>query len=155
MASGLRPRALVGTDAVYLWDGESGKEVAVLRGHTALVTSVLFSPDGSRLVSGSNYPDNTARLWDAATGAAAGCPRRTQEFNHATVAFSPDGKRVATASRDQTARLWDGRTGQSLAVLGGHTEHGAVMSSSTRTVRASSPPRTMRHFASGTPRRAN
>ena len=40
----------------------------VARPHGHVSASVLFSPDGSRLVSASNYPDNTARLWDAATG---------------------------------------------------------------------------------------
>src|SRR5205814_544119 len=53
---------------IHLWDGESGKAVAVLRGHSSSVSRVQFSPDGSRLVSGSQYPDNTACLWDAATG---------------------------------------------------------------------------------------
>jgi hypothetical protein len=43
-----------------------------------------------------------------------------------TPAFSPDGKRVVTASFDQTARLWDGETGKEIAVLKGHT--GAVNS---------------------------
>ncbi len=37
-----------------------------------------------------------------------------------SAAFSPDGKRVVTASYDQTARLWDASTGKSLAVLSGH-----------------------------------
>src|ERR1700687_6128739 len=37
-----------------------------------------------------------------------------------SVAFSPDGTRLVTASRDNTARLWDGRNGTPLAVLQGH-----------------------------------
>ncbi|MFN7899359.1 MAG: WD40 repeat domain-containing protein [Synechococcaceae cyanobacterium] len=40
--------------------------IAALQGHTNSVNSVAFSPDGSRLVSGSD--DNTLRLWNAATG---------------------------------------------------------------------------------------
>ncbi len=109
------------SNAIHLWDGESGKEVAVLRGHTADIRSVQFSPDGARLVSGSIFPDDTARLWDAATGqllaVLAGHQNRIQ-----AVLFRPDSKRLVTASMDKTARLWDGRTGQFLAVLGGHTD---------------------------------
>jgi predicted NACHT family NTPase len=39
-----------------------------------------------------------------------------------TSAFSPDGKRVVTASWDKTARLWDAATGTQIAVLKGHEE---------------------------------
>jgi WD40 repeat protein len=38
-----------------------------------------------------------------------------------TVAFSPDGKTVASASCDETIRLWDGATGAALQTLEGHT----------------------------------
>jgi hypothetical protein len=78
-------------------------ERAVLRGHTAGVLAVAFSPDGTGVLTGSW--DNTARLWDAATGKAvatlAGHGDRVL-----AVAFSPDGTRVLTGSQDNTARLW-------------------------------------------------
>jgi WD40 repeat protein len=45
-----------------LWDAESGKEIAVLKGHTAGVQSAAFSRDGKRVVTASS--DNPARLWD-------------------------------------------------------------------------------------------
>lgn len=38
------------------------------------------------------------------------------------VAFSPDGKRIATAGQDHTGRIWDARTGKLLATLSGHTD---------------------------------
>jgi len=105
-------------DAIHLWDVKSCKEVAVLP--TAFLDSLLFSPDGSRLVSGSNYPDNKARIWDAASGRLltilAGHKNAIWKID-----FSPDGRRAVTASSDQTARLWDAHTGKLLAVLGGHT----------------------------------
>ena len=39
-----------------------------------------------------------------------------------SAAFSPDGKRVVTASDDKTARLWDAESGKEIAVLNGHTD---------------------------------
>ena len=72
--------------------------------HQAAVESAAFSPDGTRVVTASE--DNTARVWDAATGKPL-----TRSLEHQdwvwSAAFSPDGTRVVTASEDQTARLWD------------------------------------------------
>jgi WD40 repeat protein len=109
---------------IHLWDGELSKEIAVLRNHTAQVRGLAFSPDGARLLSVADYPDNKARLWNAATGrliaVLAGHKNRFED-----VAFSrPDGKRIVTASLDQTARLWDGVSGQLVKDLRGH--HGAL-----------------------------
>jgi uncharacterized delta-60 repeat protein len=77
-------------------------------GHTDAVTSVAFSLDGKYILTGSL--DNTAKLWDATTGAAV------RNFSgHAgpveSVAFSLDGKYVLTGSSDKTAKLWVAATG--------------------------------------------
>jgi WD40 repeat protein len=48
----------------------------------------------------------TAQLWDGLTGARLGQPMKHAHFIK-SVAFSPDGARVVTGSRDNTARLWE------------------------------------------------
>jgi WD40 repeat protein len=75
-----------------------------LKGHTDSVRSAAFSPDGERVVTGSD--DDTARLWDAASGLEIG-PLKGHTSSVRSAAFSPDGKRVVTASNDKTARVWD------------------------------------------------
>ena len=63
--------------------------------------------------------DETARLWDAASGRViATLVGHTDPVYSA--AFSPDGRRIVTASKDKTARLWDAATGRALATLEGH-----------------------------------
>jgi WD40 repeat protein len=89
-----------------------------LAGHSAGAYSIAWSPDGTRLATGSF--DNTARLWDAATGTTTAT--LTGHTNGvSSVAWSPDGTRLATGSFDNTARLWDAATGTTTATLTGHT----------------------------------
>ncbi|KAG2347603.1 WD40 repeat-like protein, partial [Suillus weaverae] len=96
---------------VRLWDAATGQPVGKpLRGHTHWVKSVSFSPDGTRIVTGSN--DSTVRLWDAATGQPVGEPLRGHTASINSVSFSPDGTRIVTGSDDKTVRLWDAVTRQ-------------------------------------------
>lgn len=77
------------------------------------VTSLSFSPDGTRIVSGSN--DSTIRLWDTSTG------EELTKFQAHTgivnsVSFSPDGMRIASGGRN-TICLWDSSAGKKLQTL--------------------------------------
>ena len=92
----------------------------VLHGHSSCVNSVAFSPDGSRIVSGSG--DKTIRLWDAETGDAIGKPLEGHSSYVNSVAFSPDGSRIVSGSWDKTICLWDAETGDAISKpLEGHS----------------------------------
>jgi WD40 repeat protein len=95
-------------------DSSWGSALSVMEGHTAYVTSVTFSPDASRVVSGSF--DKTVRIWNTLTGRLLTvCEGHTSRV--LSVALSPDGTQMVSGSEDSTVRIWDTRTGVQLAVL--------------------------------------
>jgi WD40 repeat protein/predicted Ser/Thr protein kinase len=113
LLTGSGPLLANGPGEARLWDTATGKPGHQLR-HERRVFALAYSPDGRRILTGSW--DNTAQLWDAATGATIGEPLRHEKAIFA-VAFAPgDGRRVLTGSEDGTARIWDTQTGRQVVL---------------------------------------
>ena len=102
---------------ILLWNVATGDLIHTFGGPTTWVLSVVFSPDGQTLASGSH--DSTVRLWDVATGENIKTLRGHTERVRSVV-FSPDGQTLASGSEDSTICLWDVATGSLLQTL---TEH--------------------------------
>jgi WD40 repeat protein/tRNA A-37 threonylcarbamoyl transferase component Bud32 len=109
---------------VRVWDSQTGRQTLVLQGlsregHLNRVLGVAFSPDGTQLASTGQ---GRVHVWDAASGREVLTlegPTGSGLFN--SVAFSPDGMRLAGAGPDKAVLVWDAQTGQQVLALGGHT----------------------------------
>ncbi len=105
--------------AIRLRDAATGKERAVLTGHTMGVNGLAFSRDGTSLASAGL--DHTVKVWNVKD-------QREQQvlLGHAdmvlTVAYFRDRKALVTGGRDMTARIWYLETGKEKCILKGHRQ---------------------------------
>ena len=133
--------------SIRLWDAKSGILNKKLDGHAYAVTGLWFSPDGETLASTTT--NNTIRLWNVKTHQLKrvltnqfSLDKNQEEKGYVeNVAFSPDGKILASAAGEKTTRsmrtpgiyqnlsgsnniiLWDTKTGRQAITLKGHTSY--------------------------------
>jgi len=92
-----------GDTTVWLWDVQSGKCIRTFYGHTAGVVTIVFSPDGTLLASTSYGSNGKVIVWEVATGRE----RWHSSFEATALAFSRNGRLLATGDSESTIRLSD------------------------------------------------
>jgi hypothetical protein len=123
------------TGEVKVWDSRSGNEILELPGHpreTNKIGSIVFSPDGRRLVTACG--DNAVHVYDLASRRRI---HRLEGHSASVLAaeVSPDGRTIASTGDDTTIKLWDMATGAEIRTLRGHRRevcHLAFSSDGTR-----------------------
>ncbi|WP_377480462.1 MAG: hypothetical protein P2A85_12545 [Microcoleus anatoxicus] len=101
---------VIGRTIIY----DTSQEIYTLSGHSSSVLSVVISPNGQILASGS--ADGTIKLWDLTTWQEI----RTLTSHNSSIlslAIDADGKILASGSADGTIKLWDVTTGQEIRTL--------------------------------------
>jgi WD40 repeat protein len=128
--------------AVHVWDTRDGREIGKSMRGPAPLTSLASSPDGTELVAAWEKLAQVLHVKDGKFG-----PLFKGHTGRITgVAYSPDGRLVATSSDDRTVRIWDARTAQEVRRYTGHTEavNCVVFSSDGRQLVSGSDDKTVR-----------
>jgi WD40 repeat protein/serine/threonine protein kinase/tetratricopeptide (TPR) repeat protein len=127
----LRMHLLPGTSGVIqVWDVATGKKRLSIDWPCESLQAVAFSPDGRQFATGGFLPydvalrgvhapdgeDRTVQLWDLERPGTAALALRLR--GHAkgirAIAYSPDGRRLASCGYDQMVKVWDTATGEEL-----------------------------------------
>ena len=127
------------------------QSIRAFTGHTSLVFSVAFAPDGRSALSGS--ADSTLKLWDVATGKEIRTFTGHISFSLVlSVVFAPDGRSALSGSTDKTLKLWDVATGKEIRSFAGHTDQvrSVAFAPDGRTVLSSSDDKTLKLWDVGT-----
>ncbi len=128
---------------IKLWEVSSGDLLQTLRAHRGTVQALAFSPDGTFLASGSE--DNTVKLWNIEEGKVKETLKEPPESfltnlieilkgeqknllileDHKvfSVAFSPNGERLAAGNWNRNIMLWEVHSGTVLQLINGRFKH--------------------------------
>ena len=103
---------------VAIWSTSTYSKTHTLAAHTESVRDVAFTSDDSRVIT-TSY-DETARVWDAQSGALL--LTLTGTASVVSAAFSPDGTLIATGGGDGVIHVYNAQSGEKIASMKGHSE---------------------------------
>mgnify|MGYP000859612344 CR=1 FL=1 len=112
-----------GSKTMKIWELETSKCLATIKGHNTSVLSMCFSPDGRYIASSSHT--SKIKIWEVSSFKCI----TTLEGHHGlvlSVSFSPQGKHIASGSIDKTVKIWEVETFKCVRTFEGHQS--AVMS---------------------------
>jgi WD40 repeat protein len=104
---------------VHIWNAATGQTLTLYKGHSGLLSDVFaiaWSPDGKQVASACSSAglDKTVHLWDAATGQSLSryhVPSGLMpNFSVLSLAWSPDGTRIAATCGHNVIRVWNTQT---------------------------------------------
>ncbi len=115
-----------------IWSVSDGKLITKLVGHGAPVLNACFSPDGERVITVSK--NGQGKIWnkkgviinelfefiESSKGQIRPKYGHSQRIN--SVQYSPDGRKIVTASADHSIKIWDALSGEFIEQLSGHTD---------------------------------
>lgn len=123
---GLRLASAGDGKKVYVWDATTGQTITEYEGHSGVLSKVFalaWSPDGKRIASACSSMglDKTVHIWNAKTGSPIlrydSSYGLMPDFSVSSLAWSPDGTRIASTCGDKTIRIWNAMTGKHISTF--------------------------------------
>ena len=99
----------------YYLDRLRRLDLRTLRGHTAGVNAIAFSPDGRQIATASE--DKTVRFWETATGRPGPVLTPDSLSDPVGLAYSADGRMLAIGLRSSVVKLWDTNLGKEIGTV--------------------------------------